>query len=89
MGRRIGYQVSDYVKGEVVEPVEGLDGGVVLAGACGGGGESVPLLDKLLEVVVHVLLELADRLGTEGVRDGLPLTSVFGTVTCVEEPALN
>lgn len=89
MGRGFRYQVSDYVKGEVVEPVEGVDGGVFLAGARGGGGESIPLFDELLEVVMHILLELADGLGAEGVGDSLPLSSVFGAVPCVEEPALN
>lgn len=89
MRRETAYQVSNYVKGEVVEPVERVDGGVFLAGACGGRGESIPLLDELLEVVVHVLLKLADGLGAEGVGDGLALSTVFGTVTCVEEPALD
>ena len=38
---------------------------------------------------MHVLLELANALGAEGVRDGLALASVLGTVSCVEETALN
>ena len=66
-----------------------VDGGVFLAGARGGGGESVPLLDELLEVVVHVLLELADGFGTERVGDGFALSSVFCAITGIEETALD
>ena len=83
------YQVSDYVKGEVVEPVKGVDSCVFLAAASGGVRYAVPLLDELLEVVVHVLLELADGLGAEGMRDGFALSGVFGAVTGIEETALD
>lgn len=38
---------------------------------------------------MHVLLELADGLGAECVRDSLALSSVFGAVTGVEETSLD
>ena len=88
-GLGVCYQVSDYVKGEVVEPVKRVNSCVFLAGAGGGVGYAVPLLDELVEVVLHVLLELADGLGAEGMRDGLALPAVFGAVTGIEETALD
>ena len=36
--------------------------------------------------MVDVLFELTDRVGAEGVGDGLALAGVLGTVTSVEQP---
>ena len=59
--------------------------------ACTGSGfgQPVPLLDQLFQVVVHVLLELADRLGAESVGDGFAFTGVLGAVSRVEKAALD
>jgi hypothetical protein len=38
---------------------------------------------------MNVLLELANGLGAESVRDSLALTGVLGTVASVEETAAN
>lgn len=53
------------------------------------GRERVPLLDEELEVVVHVDFELTNALSREGMRDGLPLSSVLYSVSGVEETSLN
>lgn len=50
---------------------------------------AIPLPDQLLQIVCHVLLELADALGTEGMRDSLAFASVLGTVTRIEEATLD
>lgn len=47
------------------------------------------MCDQLFEVVVHVLLELADGLGAEGVGHGLALAGVLRAVAGVEEAALD
>ena len=47
------------------------------------------MCDQLFEVVVHVLLELADGLGAEGVGHGLALAGVLRAVAGVEETALD
>ena len=39
--------------------------------------------------MMHVLLELANRLGTEGVRNSLTLPRVLRSVACVEKAPLN
>lgn len=80
-------EITDHVKGQVVEPVQGVDGGVAGARVGLGVGDAVPLGAEQLEVGVDVLLELADRLGAEGVRDGLALARVLGAVARVEEAA--
>ena len=49
----------------------------------------IPLFDELLEITCYVLLELANALGAEGVRDSFPFTRVFGAVACVEEASLD
>lgn len=80
-------QVADDVEGEVVEPVEGVDGGVACGGVGGFLGEAVPFVVEEFEVGVDVLLELADGFGGESVADDLPLAGVLGAVADVEEPA--
>jgi hypothetical protein len=45
------------------------------------------LFTQFLKVVVDILLELADRLGREGMRYGLALACVLCAVACVEEAA--
>lgn len=47
----------------------------------------VPLALQLLEIVVDVLLELADGFCGESVGDGLALAGVLGAVARVEEAA--
>lgn len=39
------HQVTDYIESEIVEPVQGIDVGVVLSGACGSRRQSIPLFD--------------------------------------------
>jgi hypothetical protein len=39
--------------------------------------------------VVHVLFELTDALGAEGVGDGLALAGVLCAVSCVEQTTLD
>lgn len=45
----------------------------------------MPLSDQLLQAGLNERLELRDRLGAECMRDGLPFTSMLGSVTGVEE----
>lgn len=47
------------------------------------------MLNEKLDIAVNVLLELANRLGTESVRDSLALAGVLVTVTGIEETAAN
>lgn len=78
-------QVTDDIEGEVVEPIEGIEAGIAGLGVTLEVGETVPLLDELLNVAMDILLELANGLGTESVGDGLALAGVLGTVTGVEQ----
>lgn len=48
-----------------------------------------PLLKEELEVGMDVLLKLANRLGTEGVRYDLAFAGVFSSITSVEESSGN
>lgn len=73
-------------KSHVVKPVQAVK---TVEAAIGLLAELVPLGGKHLEVVVDVLLELANALGAESVRDGLALAGVFGTISGVEEATLN
>ena len=82
-------EVADDVEGEVIEPVEGVDGGVAGGGVLLGFGQVGPFGDEHVEVGVDVLLELADGFRGEGVRDDLPFAGVFGAVAGVEETALD
>lgn len=80
-------QVANNVECDVVEPLESVEFGVLaLAGLL---VDLVPSLGQQLEVVVHVLLELANRLGAEGVGDGLALAGVFMSISGVEQAALD
>ena len=47
------------------------------------------MLYQLLQIACHILFELADTLGAEGVGDGLSFAGVFGSVTGVEDASLN
>lgn len=78
-------QVTDNIKSQVIEPVESVETRVAGLGIGLEIGDFVPLLHKHFNVAVNVLLELADGLGAEGVRDCLTLASVFGAVASVEE----
>ena len=49
----------------------------------------IPLCGQLVEVVVDILLELADVLRAEGVRDGLALSRVLLAIAGVEEATLD
>lgn len=66
-----------------------LRGGGQEALRTSAGGDAVPLLDKVGEVVVDVLLKLADALRGEGVADNLALPGVRGAVADVEEAAVD
>lgn len=79
-------QITDDVECDVVEPVQAVhpvEAAVYLF------AELVPLLNKHLQIVVHVLLELTNALRTECVRDSLALASVLSTVPGVEKTALD
>ena len=80
-------QVTNDVESQVVEPVQGVDGGIAGLGVLLGIRDLVPLLGEQLDVGVNVLLELTDRLGREGVGDRLTLAGVLGTVTSIEQTA--
>lgn len=82
--RRTECQIANDVEGEVVEPVQGVH---LVPATFLRGRALVPLLLQEFEVVVHVLLELADGFGGEGVRDRLALAGVFSAVAGVEEAA--
>nr|GFD58426.1 hypothetical protein [Tanacetum cinerariifolium] len=77
----------DDVKGDIVEPVQRIKLGV-LPSAC-LLIDPVPALRQQLEVVVNVLLKLADGLGTERVRDRLALAGMLGAISRVEEASLD
>ena len=47
------------------------------------------MLDQLLQVACHILLELTDALRAEGMGDSLSFTRVFGAVTRGEDASLN
>ena len=79
-------QVADDVEGNVVEPVQAVH---AVEAAAGLLAELVPLRGEHLEVVVHVLFELADALGAEGVGDGLALAGVLCAVSGVEQTTLD
>lgn len=79
-------QIADYVEGKVIEPVQGIHLCVTARRLL---GHTVPLLHQHLQIGVHVLLELADRLGAEGVGNRLALAGVLGAVARVEEAALD
>ena len=49
----------------------------------------VPLFHQLPQVGCHILLELADALGAEGVGDSFSFARVFGAVARVEQASLN
>lgn len=83
------HQVTDDIESEIVEPVQGVDVGVVLSGACGSRRQSIPLFDELIQVVMHVLLKLADGLGAEGVRHGFPLPSMLRSISSGENSTLD
>lgn len=78
-------QIADDVESKEVEPVESFDRRISVLRVALGLGDFVPLLDEQFNIVVDVLLELADRLGREGVGDGLALAGVLLTVAGVEE----
>jgi hypothetical protein len=82
-------EVADDVEGQVVEPVEGVNGGVAVVGfgVRSSFGELVPFRVKELEVGVDVGLELADTFRAEGVRDNFAFAGVLGAITGVEEAA--
>ena len=50
---------------------------------------AIPLLSQRLEIHINVLLELANGFGAECVRDGLALARMFGTISCIEQAALD
>jgi hypothetical protein len=80
-------QIADDIKGQIVEPVQGIQASIAGLGVGLQIGELVPLLDERLNVSVDILFELANGLGAEGVGDSLALASVLGTVTSVEQTA--
>lgn len=80
-------QVTDDIESQEVEPVESVQAGVASLGVGLEIGHLPPLLDEHLNVAVNVLLELADGLGAESVRDSLALASVLSTVASVEKTA--
>jgi len=52
-------------------------------------GDAVPLFFKGLEIVMHVLLKLTDRLSAEGVRYRLALATVLCSVPSIEKAPLD
>ena len=79
-------EVSNDVEGYVVEPVQRIK---LVVSAIGLLAPAVPLRGQLLKIVVNVLLKLANGLRAECVRDDLALSCVLGSVTGVEEAALD
>lgn len=49
----------------------------------------VPLFDEKFEILVHVNFELGYALCRKGMRDGLSLSSMLDSVSCVEETSLD
>ena len=52
-------------------------------------GQFIPLLHEELEILVHVLFEVANALGGESMRNCLPLAGVLCSVSGIEESSLN
>ena len=82
-------KIADYVKGKIVEPVQGIDFSISLASRLCLGGQSIPLPEQYLKIRTNVRLKLVHVLGTESVRDGFPLPCMFDSVSCIEEPSLD
>ena len=78
-------QVTNDIKSQVVEPVQSVDRSETRLGVALEVTDAVPLLDEYLSIDVDILLELADGLGAEGMRDRLALAGVFFTVPGVEQ----
>lgn len=78
-------QVTDDVEGQVVEPIERVDGRIPGLRVCLQVGNAVPLLHEQLNVAVDILFELANGLHTEGMRHGLALARMFRPVARVEQ----
>ena len=83
------HQIPNDIKRQIVEPMQTVHVRPRLTCTRGRIRYPIPLLDQLLQIVRHVLLELADALYAKGMRDGLSLASVFGTITGIEEAALD
>jgi len=79
-------QISNNVESGIVEPIKTVYLGV---SAMGQVTQLVPLGAQHLEIVVHVLLELANGLGTECVGNGLALACVLNSIPCVEKSSLD
>lgn len=79
-------EISDDIEREEVEPVETIDFGIF---ALGLTGEVIPLFNKQGEVVVHIGLELYNAFRREGMGNGLSLSCMFDTISCVEETTLD
>jgi hypothetical protein len=82
-------QIPNDIKGQIIEPVQGVDAGVAGLGVLLGFADVIPARDEQVEVSVDVLLELADGFRAEGVADDLALAGVFGAIAGVEEAALD
>ena len=52
-------------------------------------GDRIPLFDEEVKILVHIGFKLSDALGRKCVRDRLALSCMLGTISCVEETALN
>lgn len=77
-------EISNDVEGEIVKPMEGVNGGVTSRRVLLRLRQFGPLLGKKLEIRVDVLLELPNGFGGEGVRDDLALARVLCSVAGVE-----
>jgi hypothetical protein len=80
-------KVANYIEGQEIEPVEGVQLGVTFIRS--SGGKTVPLGDKKRQVPMHVFFELGNGLGGEGVGNGLALSCVLGTIAGIEESSLD
>ena len=62
---------------------------ILLSRRGGAVRHTIPLRDKILQVVMHVLFELAYRLGAEGVGNRLAFPCVLRSISGVEETTVD
>jgi len=79
-------EITDHIEREVIEPVKAVNLGEF---AMSGLGDCVPLSYEQFEILVHINFELSNTLSREGVGDGLALSGVLSSVSCVEKTAFD
>ena len=83
------YQISNYIKGEVVEPLQTIYLRKFFPRLGRGVRNSIPLFDELFEVVLRVRFKLGDAFRTKGMGDHLSFSRVLCSITGIKKAALD